>query len=663
MGKVSTTAKSDRKRPTLAPNGSNAELAARLLRLEEIVLKHSDPVVTHGAPPAHRPWQNSALTTFIPPTSEGLPSKIEADILKKVSFNEDWFTSISPINVCFRICSIKHIPQSPTYLWPSPGRSTSFQEPVRCVWLPLREEARKLFKKYVRDVTFIHHVIHTPTARSAIDDIYDKLAQDQPVSPGQVALLMSMFGSASYAWTFHDMDESMYPNVESAHSQSTMWVRACLDLLDHCRRSSIRSFEAVQAIVIAFFMLVNLEGMTVRYTSMVSQAICMAREIGLHRLDHPNYATTDHAPRAGTITEEIGRRIWWYLCATDWMLSRYAGPQEGAYSINLRHMATRKPWNVNDEDLYDGMTNIGKPLSEPTEMSYFLQRIRLGEMCRELVDRMPLGATARDRSGHAEIIAVDAQFLKFLAEIPDFFKLEAAENQSHSPLTTGIIVQRYIIHSLVHSHRCKLHLPYLAKASLNSQYNYSREACLEAARQTIRTEKLLERESVQFVLTRFRISGVLQAVYIASIAFLLDMCFHNDRGQCDPKRKAELLEACGILEEARSHSPFTANLLESLDSIVQKYRLSLPRLSNLAPANPSQNRIESESTNKNVSIAGGGSINIADISLNPPAQASNPDMNLFDWDTFNTMDVDNLDWNALLSELDSQFLATAFPGV
>lgn len=78
-----------------AQNRSNAELTARILRLEEIVLKHSDPVVTNHAPPAHRPWQNSALTTFIPPTSEGLPSKIEADILKKVSFNEDWFVSSS----------------------------------------------------------------------------------------------------------------------------------------------------------------------------------------------------------------------------------------------------------------------------------------------------------------------------------------------------------------------------------------------------------------------------------------------------------------------------------------------------------------------------------------------------------------------------------------
>ncbi|EED14775.1 conserved hypothetical protein [Talaromyces stipitatus ATCC 10500] len=658
----------DRKRPGFAGNGPNAELAARLLRLEEIVLKNTESRISIHAPPVHRPWQTSALTTFVPPTNEGLPSKIEADILKSVSFNEDWFTSISPLNICFRICSMKHIPQSPTYLWPSPRRSASFQEPVRCIWLPLREEARRLFDKYVRDVTFIHHVIHTPTVRFLIDDIYDKLAQDQPVSPGQVALLMSIFGSASYAWTFHDMNKSMYDTVEGAHSQSTMWVRACLDLLDHCRRSSVRSFEALQGIVIAFFMLVNLEGMTVRYTSMVGQAICMAREIGLHRLDHPNYATSDHAPRAGTVTEEIGRRIWWYLCATDWMLSRYAGPQEGSYSIHLCHMATRKPWNVNDEDLYDGMKNIDRPLSEPTEMSYFLQRIRLGEMCRELVDRMPLGITASDRSGYADVIAVDAQFLKFLGEIPEFFTLEAAEQPAElqKPLATGIIVQRYIIHSLVHSHRCKLHLPYLAKVSSNTQYSYSREACLEAARQTVRTEKLLERESVQFVHARFRISGVLQAIYIASIAFLLDMCFHNVRGQCDPERKVELLEACYILEEAVSHSPFTANLLESLDSIVQKYRLSLPRLSNMPRASPPQNpqnQVAFDTTGRSQWSAGLDSENLANKSVEPAAQGDNPVMDPSSWDTFNAMNVDNLDWDSLLSELDSQFLVTAFPSI
>ncbi|EEA23285.1 mao-A, putative [Talaromyces marneffei ATCC 18224] len=56
--------------------------------------------------------------------------------------------------------------------------------------------------------------------KEAIENI--KFAQGQPVSPGQEAILMSMFGSASYVEAFHNMDECMYPNAESAHCQSTM---------------------------------------------------------------------------------------------------------------------------------------------------------------------------------------------------------------------------------------------------------------------------------------------------------------------------------------------------------------------------------------------------------------------------------------------------------
>jgi hypothetical protein len=352
------------------------------------------------------------------------------------------------------------------------------------------------------------------------------------------------------------------------------------------------------------------------------------------------------------------------------MLSRYAGPQEGCYSIHPRHIATRKPWNVDDEELYDGMPTIDKPLSQPTEMSYFLQRIRLGEMCREHIDRMPLGTTPSDNTAHIDVMAIDAQFTNFLDELPGFFKLEVTEkannvaiHQRPQPLTTGIIVQRYILHSLLHSHRCKIHLPYIAKAQSDSRYSYCREACLEAARQTIRTERLLEREAVQFVSTRFRIAGVLQAVFIAAIAFLLDMCFHNDRGQCDPRCKAELLDACSILEEARSHSPMTASLLESLNNVVQKYKLPLPRLTSLNTSTHNQSQALSNTTNAQpIPAMEENQIPVGCPGENVP-QSTDPDMSSFDWDAFNEMEIDGLDWNALLSELDLQFLAGGRPGV
>ena len=86
-------------------------------------------------------------------------------------------------------------------------------------------------------------------------------------------------------------------------------MRAYLNLLDHYCQSSIQSFKATQAIIIALFILVNLEGITVHHTSIISQAIFMACEISLHHLDHPNYTINYHTPGLVTITKESGRRL------------------------------------------------------------------------------------------------------------------------------------------------------------------------------------------------------------------------------------------------------------------------------------------------------------------------------------------------------------------
>lgn len=100
----------------------------------------------------------------------------------------------------------------------------------------------------------------------------------------------------------------------------------------------------------------------------------MGGEILLHRIDHPSNGTfkTNCTFKPNSIQAEMGRRVWWYLTATDWMLSRYAGPQEGVYTIDPRHMAANHPLNVNDEDLVDGNSVTDLPLSHPTSMSYFL---------------------------------------------------------------------------------------------------------------------------------------------------------------------------------------------------------------------------------------------------------------------------------------------------
>jgi hypothetical protein len=70
--------------------------------------------------------------------------------------------------------------------------------------------------------------------------------------------------------------------------------------------------------------------------------------------------------------------------------ARFDSALRGVYHCHPRHMAVKKPLNLNDEDLVDGMSRDQKPLSFPTVMSYQLQRIRIAEIMRRLIDRNEL---------------------------------------------------------------------------------------------------------------------------------------------------------------------------------------------------------------------------------------------------------------------------------
>lgn len=336
------------------------------------------------------------------------------------------------------------------------------------------------------------------------------------------------------------------------------------------------------------------------------------------------------------------------------MLSRYAGPQEGVYSISLQHMATNRPRNINDEDLTSGSATLELPLSEPTSMSYFLQRIRLAELSREVTDRLPLRLSVSKATTHSQIMDIDAKFEQFVQQIPTFFCLDGGSLEEIAELNArrapGIIIQRYILNNLVHAHRCKLHVHYLALGLSDPVYAQSREICLYSARMIIRAERMLEKENVPFVWTRLRFSGTLYCVVMASIVLLLDVCLNKNTGDED-ERKREVADACNILGTAKKQSVMAEKLLDSLMRVLKKYQIFLPGLSeNLATHNshPVPRQV-GELINRNGGHTVEGSMGEA-----PAAEADYSDTL---WSGIDGgMDIDTVDWGKLFAELDSQFI-------
>ncbi|OBT64983.1 hypothetical protein VE03_05647 [Pseudogymnoascus sp. 23342-1-I1] len=594
--------------------------------------------ILHQAPNQNR-WQQ--------------PTANDPQWLERALMDQNSSESIYPDPMLFKTCPVIQITKSASYVYQNPTSPSSPGEINKCIWLPDYDEANSLVQKYLSDITYIHHVVHSPTVRKVIDEIYEDLSKGISPKVGHIALLLSIIASATYSWTSRDSIK-VFPTVGDADRQCPSWIKATLDVLEYSRRTTSGAIEDIQAIIIISFVVTNLEGVSPKYRNLISTAITLGREILLHRIDHPSNSGLLVISPADSVRAEIGRRVWWYLTATDWMLSRYAGPQEGAYTVNPRHMAVNKPRNINDEDLVDGMGNAELPLSQPTSMSYFLQRIRLAELSREFTDQATHTISNPELVGYAQVMEIDAKFDCFIKDIPSFFSLKGGTIDKIAKTdprgAPGIVIQRYILNSLVYAHRCKLHVPYLKRGSIDPAYARSREICLHAARMIIQTERQLEEEDLPFVLTRLKFSGMLYCVAMAIIALILDVCFNKSAADYDAK-KIEVVDACNILDAAKGQSAMAAKLLGSLLSVLPKYQVTLNGVSGTQVSHNGPPPDGSKVHDANISDMGECRLEDRDTASGEVPSIAEISQS-FDYE----MDLDTLDWNSFFSEMDSQVI-------
>ncbi|KAJ5633691.1 hypothetical protein N7528_001533 [Penicillium herquei] len=643
--------------PEASPDTFRQDVLERLRRLEEIVIeKRETPNIAN-----EQASQNPPLRTW----QKGNPPSATVEKLQTSTTDVDWLeleggvTYLVPTNslvaydIEFKTCSIKKAAHAASVFEQRHNSAVA----TRCIWLPFQDEAKEIVNKYLTDITYIHHVVHIPSVKSIVDDLYGALfANDQgSIKLGHVALLLAILASTTFFWTELDMQSPLFSSVAEANEQATLWLKIALDVLEYSRRKALDSLEDVQAMIIVGFMITNLVGVASQAWYVFSNAIAVARRLNLHRIDHPQHGTMD--AHRDSIQTEMGRRVWWYLVGTDWQFSQYAGPQKGIYSINPRHMATNKPLNANDEDL--GSTNVNKPMDQPTSMSYSLQRIRLAELCREVTDKIPL-ESRYGFSNYQHIRDIDAQICQIVNEMPSFFSLNnnsetATSSSPENP--PGVIIQRYVINSLIYALRCRLHLPYLSRAAAEPEYGYSRDACLKAARMVIRTERLLATERLPFGLARLRFTGVIHCVCMATIVLLMDVCLHKSiQPEDDRERRAEIYNAFSVLEQAKGQSPFVEKILESFYAVLRRHKAPISGVSGKPVVrtendggHPPSESIADSTTSINIPI---------EYNANSPWD---PTLPMFDdiWQQFdNGVDPSaSFDWTSLFAELDAPFIS------
>ncbi|KAF2025148.1 hypothetical protein EK21DRAFT_117077 [Setomelanomma holmii] len=466
--------------------------------------------------------------------------------------------------VVFRIAPIRTIPQSPRH-------TVQLGEPILCVWLPILAESKILVEHYIFSISHFQHILHSPSIPAIIDHVYQQIDAQEPLQPGYVILLLSLIASATHVWTPRDelpAERLLFSSFAQAHIQTPLWIKATNAVINASQNSDV-SLETVQGIIILSFLVANLEGPSVRYRSLIASGLLLGRELGLHQIDNEAITKAED-----TVTVEMGRRAWWYLVATDWLIAvMFNGPGEGVYQAHPLHMCVNKPRNINDNDIRDGSVPESQPLNQPTDMSYFLQRIHLAEISRSIVDHnIIIAASSQRLEYYSHVMTMDSELEQMRRSMPHFFELE---EYAHDPenATSNIFLQAYMLNSLMHSQRCKLHLPYLTTgAKYNAKYTSSRDACLRSAKYIIYAETRLLESGHPSVQIRLRIAAILYGVFIASIVLLMDVCLYRPEAVDHEVQHGDLASALGIIDDMKSYSMAAAKLHESLMQIVAKYR-------------------------------------------------------------------------------------------
>ncbi|KAH6949804.1 hypothetical protein DER45DRAFT_579297 [Fusarium avenaceum] len=646
---TSVTASSDRE----------SDIISRLERLESLLAERnkdsdSNAQTTSTAPSSV--GESDIVSRAPPESSQPLPLNVQnltADALwlERTCLGPKLSDSVLVDTITFRVCPIRSISQPSSYIFQNSSGPLGLLslEPTRCIWLPQRHETKTLLGKYTTVVTYMHHIIHSPSVFKLVDEVYDTIEKGEVVPLCSLFLMLAICSNVTYAWTPTDNEMTpLFSDFSEANSQAFGWLKATFDVFDAAQRRAEVGLESAQGLIIVSFVLLNVEGISARARNCFYQAITICRELGVHRLDYPHNPPSVQIAHFSNLKAEIARRVWWYLIGTDVMIGRFPGPGEGTYVINPLHMDVRKPLNANDEDLVEGEELVGRPISHPTNMSYFLQRIRLAEVVREFVGKTPLSTASNpDKNTYDIVLEMDSTIERFIDELPAFLMMDAQELQKlpmdDTQRKPGIIVQRHIMKIFVHGHRCKLHLPYLARGAVEPAYARSRRVCLESAQLVIQTEHELEGEYTTFNLTRLRLCLILHSVFIASIVLLLDFCLGVDTTEKEQRRR-DLVKAWNILEAAKEHSKPTARIQDLLRQVMKKHKVTLPTCKtsdrcptrsmgceNLPPTPNSATAMMSTSTTPNDAPV--SAEELSDIGLN--------------------MDLDGMDWENLLWGLEA----------
>ncbi|BCR87787.1 fungal specific transcription factor domain-containing protein [Aspergillus chevalieri] len=425
-------------------------------------------------------------------------------------------------------------------------------------------ETMALFQYYNNYLDYLYHIILPDRVEGQINAIYQAIENQEPLNLGHLALLFSIIASS----LFLQLSIESSVHAEACSREYTFLTGAALIQSNY---SAYPTIEGLQATLIVAHNLSNTNcHPSVRVLFVHGAIVSQAKSLMLHCIDSPQFERK--ANGTDMIEIELKRRLWWDLASYDWLLGFLSGPQESTYLIHPEHMNVQKLANIDDIIPDSKEKDYSLPTSTPTKMSYSLERLKLAEVCREIVDATAYEHLRGREVSYDKVLELDRK-LQQAYDFPAFFRLDAVSRQQYGPLyqdRPSIAWQRCLLHQAYHSRLCRLHRQYLVRGARNPTYSYSHVVCLQSARKVLEMKRIMDEDGPTFMPPSSVVWSVMHHVFMAAVILLMDVCFNWDDILAE-KRKEEVLDACRMLSKAQQSSSTVREGINAMMEVLQKH--------------------------------------------------------------------------------------------
>ncbi|KAL8692347.1 MAG: hypothetical protein Q9218_002598, partial [Villophora microphyllina] len=234
---------------------------------------------------------------------------------------------------------------------------------------PSTEHICQLWQVFIENVDPLTKIVHVPSLQPAIQKA---TADPERIPRNFEALMFAMYAAA--VMSLHN-EECNRRLGKPRGILLSYYLSATKLALSRTRFMGTMSLVVLQALVLHLFTVRNIYGPRAVFT-LTGVAIRIGEGMGLHRDGESSGVPPFEA--------EIRRRIWWQLQMHDFRAAELAGLAKFRDFKSLDNTCN-PPLNINDSELYPGMSSPASPSSKLTDMLFFQLRIEFTSFARRRV--------------------------------------------------------------------------------------------------------------------------------------------------------------------------------------------------------------------------------------------------------------------------------------